>query len=306
MSKVFIYFALLSLLNLFIGFCCSQGFPEKGVMRFIYPNKLSTHDHRRLEVITLMRLALEKTEKEYGPFILQASKTIATESRTIERLINLDEITVAWLDTTIGIEKKLLPIFIPIQKGIVGYRLLLIHRSNAHHFENISNIEQLRRYKNGLGHTWVNKEVMEKNNLPYQSAPNYEGLFKMLVAKRFDYFSRGVIEIFQEFEQRKQMMPELLIEPNIALYYDKPSYLFVSKQKPIYAERLYKGLIILIEDGTFDKIFCQFNGEAIKKSRLSERHIIKLKSQLLLASAPKDKKFWFNSNNNVCQRIQEK
>jgi len=301
MSKPFITLSLLLLFNLLSSFCWPQEHSIKGVMTYVYPNKISKNDHRRSEVITLMRLALDKTEQEYGPYILEVSKNLTTEQRTIERLINSDEITVAWLDTTQALENKLLPVLIPIQKGIVGYRLLLIHHDNIEKFENINSIKQLQQYKNGLSDGWVNKGIMLENNLPFETGQNYEGLFKMLAVKRFDYFSRGVIEIFQEIEQRKQSLPSLFIEQNIALYYDKPSYLFVSKQKPRYAERMYKGLMALIEDGTFDKIFCQVNGEAIKKSRLSERHIIKLKSQLLLTSAPKGEKFWFNPNNNVCQ-----
>ena len=271
-------------------------------MHYIYPQPKSLIDHRRSDVISLMHAALKATEDKYGPFILKPADVSANYKRVIQMLRKEDRITVAWLDTTEQLEQTLLPVLIPIQKGVIGYRVLIIRSEDEEEFSNVDTVDELRQYKNGLVSGWVNEAIMNANQLQYVSAINYEDLFKMLAAERFDYFSRGMVEAYAELEDRDKAFPNLMVEQHILLHYAKPSYLFTSKKRPELNKRLNEGLMLLIEDGSFEKIFCQFHGDSIRKTHLSERIQIQLKSNLLLSSAPKDKKFWFDPAKNTCQQ----
>lgn len=276
-----------SIANMSYGYC-------NDVMHYIYPRPQSVDDARRSDVIYLMREALKITEQKYGPFVLMPANVDVNYKRAIQMLREEDRITVAWFDTTTQLEQSLLPVFIPIQKGIVGYRVLLIRSEDKDKFVDINTVEELRQYKNGLVSGWVNEVVMTANELPYVTAINYEDLFKMLAVGRFDYFSRGLVEAYTELEDRGEEFPNLMVEESILLYYEKPMYLFTSKKRPELNKRLNEGLLMLIEDGTYKKIFCKFHGDSIRKTNLSERMTIQLKNKLLLTSAPKEKKFWFD------------
>lgn len=45
----------------------------------------------------------------------------------------------------------------------------------------------------------------------------------------FDYFSRSVIEIYEELASRKQLYPKMVVEETILLYYPLPLYFVVNK-----------------------------------------------------------------------------
>ncbi|OUR71869.1 hypothetical protein A9Q78_08635 [Methylophaga sp. 41_12_T18] len=271
-------------------------------MQYIYPRPQSVDDARRSDVIYLMHEALKRTEYKYGLFVLRPADVDVNYKRAIQMIRKEDRITVAWFDTTKQLEQTLLPVLIPIQKGIVGYRVLLIRSEDKDKFVDIDTVEELRQYKNGLVSGWVNEAVMTDNELPYVTSINYEDLFRMLAVGRFDYFSRGVVEAYAELEDRIEAFPNLMVEKHILLHYAKPMYLFTSKNRPVLNKRLTEGLLMLIEDGSFEKIFCQFHGDSIRNANLNERVNIQLKSNLLLPSAPTDKKFWLDLTVNSCQQ----
>ena len=283
-----------SITNMSYGYC-------EGAMHYIYPRSQSVDDARRSDVIYLMHEALKKTEYKYGPFVLMPVDGAMNYKRAIQMIHEEDLITVAWFDTTKQLEQTLLPVLIPIQKGIVGYRVLLIRSEDKGKFVDIDTVDELRQYKNGLVSGWINEGVMKANELPYVTGINYEDLFKMLDVGRFDYFSRGIVEAFTELEDRDEAFPNLMVEENILLHYDKPMYLFTSKERPELNKRLHEGLMMLIEDGSYEKIFCKFHGDSIRKTNISERVKIQLKNNLLLSSAPKNKKFWFSPAENACK-----
>ncbi|MEI8631235.1 hypothetical protein P4S72_02255 [Vibrio sp. PP-XX7] len=49
-------------------------------------------------------------------------------------------------------------------------------------------------------------------------------------------FSRGLNEIFIEYETFKPQLPDLAIEQHLVLYYPWPKYFFVSKSHPQVAD----------------------------------------------------------------------
>ena len=65
------------------------------------------------------------------------------------------------------------------------------------------------------------------NNLGYQEQDgNWQAIFKKIPRDReFNYFSRGVIEIISESKQ----YPELAIEQNLALIYDRDFRFYLMK-----------------------------------------------------------------------------
>ena len=84
----------------------------------------------------------------------------------------------------------------------------------------------------GLGSQWSTTKILRAAGFNVVAGSSYDGLFWMLDHDRFDVFPRGVNEIFQEIEARRDSLPNLMIEPSLALYVPTPYYFFVSPQTP--------------------------------------------------------------------------
>ncbi|WP_163835570.1 hypothetical protein [Spartinivicinus ruber] len=146
------------------------------------------------------------------------------EARYTELLVEGKLLTLIWTSVTEDIEKQLLPIRIPVRKGILGYRIFLIRVQDKDKFEAISNLNQLKKMKVGQGHFWNDVKVFKANGIKVVTGSNYEGLFGMLSEGRFDYFSRGFNEAPIEYEARKHKYPNLHIEQKLLLYYPWPKF----------------------------------------------------------------------------------
>jgi hypothetical protein len=93
-------------------------------------------------------------------------------------------------------EAALLPIRIPIDKGLLGWRIFLVNRAKADQFAAVKTLDGLRPYQAGQGHDWPDTDILRANGLKVQGSANYDGLFKTLQAGRIDYFPRSVVEIW--------------------------------------------------------------------------------------------------------------
>ena len=179
--------------------------------------------------IQLLELALEKTEDLENKYILSPTQEILTQDRGLQELEN-GEIDVVFLPTSPEREEKFLPIKIPILRGILGYRVFLIHKDNEKSFEKIESFGELKsKFTAGFGAQWADMKILEKNDIKVIGAAKYESLFRMLEAKRFDYFPRGINEAWNEVEEKGKDYPDIMVDKNIALFYEYPVYFFVNK-----------------------------------------------------------------------------
>lgn len=95
----------------------------------------------------------------------------------------------------------------------------------------------------------------------------------MLKLKRIDYFHRGLIEIWGEYQAHKDT---LNIADKIMLYYPLPVYFFVSRHKPSLAKKIHQGLQLALEDGSFEALFKAEIGPYSEKGKLGSRRLISL------------------------------
>ena len=261
----------------------------------IFPQGQSSGDTRFDDMLALLKQSLEVTRAQFGDYDLTASKLRMTESRYLLEAQKGKLVNVVFSSTSKSKEEQLIPVRIPLRKGLLGYRIFLIHKNNQARLANITNIQQLKKLVAGQGHDWGDNAVYQHHQFALETSANYESLFKMLVHHRFDYFPRGINEVFKEFEQRSAELPELAVEQKLLLYYPWPYYIFVSKQHPDIAERIAAGLKIMIENGSFDEIFNRYHADTIKRSGVANRRLLKLDNPLLPDATPFDNQtLWFN------------
>ncbi len=255
---------------------------------------LSTEDSRYKYPENLLKKIIAVTADQYGTAQVQHTKWNMRRDRTFINLTEGTKIHVMAEAPKPGWESQLIPVRIPIRKGIQGFRTFLILKKNQAMLSEIKTIEELKKIPTGSGLQWSTTRVLKENGFNVVTGGDYEGLFKMLVAERFITFGRGINETPVEYAQRKSIYPDLAIEQGLLLYIPLPTYYFVTPKKPELAKRIEKGLTTLIDNGAFDVIFNQYFGEMIKNANLSKRKIFKINNPNLSPQTPLNiKKYWY-------------
>lgn len=223
----------------------------------------------------VLKLVLQKTEAQWGAAQIKQLPYRPEDKRLRSELIQ-GNVHVLWSPTSADFERQMLPVRISLLKELNNYRLLLIRKNEQSIFSAVQSIDDLRKLKGGMSSQWTDAKIMEYNKLPLVQAVGYAKLFKMLAAKRFDYFSRGLYQIQAEVNFYPEL--ELQIEQELMLSYSNNVYFFVHKKNTDLAKRLETGLNIALRDGSFDKLFnsiprYQWGMEFLKKH---QRRVITL------------------------------
>ena len=246
----------------------------------------------------LLIMVMERTIDRYGAYRIEQYPKIVTRNRSLALLVKGD-ITVYAAATRREWEAAAIPVRIPLKKGILGYRLFFIRAKDQALYSEVSSMKELLKYRLGLGAQWTITQSFKRLGIKVSGGVEYESLFKMLEIGRFDYFPRGINEIFREYETQKDKYPTLKIEDNLSFYMPLPIYFFVSHTRPNLAKRIEVGLLSMLEDGTFDKFFMDYYREDIKKAHWGSRKIFQLKNLNLPDGIPFDRpEFWYKPDNS--------
>lgn len=266
-------------------------------MRYIYHPPESALDQRYVYHWKILETALEKTQAEFGPYLMESSVFMTEKRQAFELRNATGKLTVMYLGTTPEFERDLVPIRIPVDKNLGGYSVFLVRDDVRARFEAVSSLDDLRRFRYGLGLGWIDVGILEANRFKVVTGSSYDGLFEMLVARRFDVFLRAAVEVIDEYEARKAAMPELRIEETICIYYPLPMYFWFSKtdEGRRLAARAEQGMRGMIADGTYDRIFTEFQHAKIERLRLRDRKLFKLENPFVGPETPfADRRLWFD------------
>ena len=268
------------------------------VMHVIHPADEELGDPRFNDVKEILRLALEKTVAEFGPFKLSASTQHTNGLRYLSNLARDSDLNVVWSSTSVEKERNYLPIRIPLRKGILGYRVVLVHKDNQALLKNLRDLDDLKKLTVGQGVGWDDVKLYQENGIKVVEA-KYSNLFRMLSYKRFDIFPRGIGEVFNELAKESPQNPDLVVDENILIYYPWPYYFFVSQSNKKLHKRLELGLQKMLKDGSFDAIFWKYNGKAIEAANFKKRHVIYMPNHLLPKETPlNNASLWFRPKLN--------
>lgn len=239
-------------------------------------------DHRYDYRTELLRHALSYSNQQAGMVNVElVEKTDVPPARAQLQLKNNEFLGVVSLAVNKQRERDFLPIRIPILAGALGMRVFLIHEERQSALNSIHTVEELRALKAGFVNHWGDTGILRYNGLPMVTSARYEPLFDMLMAKRFDYFPRGVNEIQSELFKYQVKHAGLAIEKNLAIYYPYPVYFFVNKLQTALASRLEYGLKQAIADGSFKALFLKHHEEMLKTLNVKQRRIIYLENPTL-------------------------
>ena len=256
-----------------------------------YPRPIDDTDARTEYPIALLKLALEKTGVNYE---LLPSDRILLTGKALRQLRENREVNVVWSMTDTQREKDLLPIRIPIAKGLIGMRVFVINEEKKDRFAQVKSKGDLLKLTPLQGEEWPDTKILQANGFNVFTVPEFKQAYALLLQGKGDFFPRSVIEITAEMETAGRGSV-LQVEPDMALYYPTAMYYFVSKSNPTLARLIETGLERAIADGSFDDLFLSTHKTLLESLNMDSRRIYTLENPLLPLNTPVGtKQLWYS------------
>jgi len=284
MNKVFAFFILFFSVD---SHCASW--------QITFPRSLETVSTIDEYPIQLLALALEQTGVKYQ---LIPSDNFLSKGKALDRLQDNREINIIWGMTNVQREKDLLPIRIPIFKGLIGWRLLLIRQDMAERFTYIQQFNHLVKLSPLQGRDWADTKILQSNGFDVITERNQTSLMKMLVRAQGDFFPRSIIEVWEELATSK-VADQIQIQPSLGIRYPAAIYFFVNKKSVPLANLIKTGLEKAIKNGTYEALFVEKYKAYIEKAQIENRTFYPLENAFLPEKTPLDRKeLWFDGKIN--------
>jgi hypothetical protein len=225
----------------------------------------------RPQTLDFIQLALEKAEASYGK-----SQIIETYIEGYENafaaLVLGEKIELMVSAINADWESQTLPIYIPLDRGLLGFRVCLINSDAQLLFESVGNKHEFvkQNVKVGLGTGWPDLEIMRSNHFDVSEFTTSKSIYAALRNKTIDCYSRSVGEILQEPMQGG----EIAIEQSIGLIYPLADIIYVAKSAPELHAKLMLGLALAIEDGSFYDLIKLHYGQSLSSIDFYFRDLI--------------------------------
>lgn len=234
---------------------------------------------------TLKQVLSYSPHKNYQ---LQFYQKDLPKMRVFESIATNSGIDIVAAGATIEREKILLPIRFPIVKGLFGWRIPLVNKKHRELFYPKLSMQAFQQLKVGQLFSWSDTKILESNNLPVEKGSNYQGLFEMLSAERFDYFPRSILEVQGEFEAHKAL--NIAIDPYILIHYPTAYFFYVNKNNQALADDISFGFEQSLKDGSFERLFMKHYGDIIHHTLGEKRRVYHLDNPFLPEKTPLDRK----------------
>jgi hypothetical protein len=244
----------------------------------------------------LVKLALEKTKPEFGNYKMVA---VPAELNTLRALSDITRnvygnmVMELSYETDLTQSGKLTFINIPLDGGIVGYRICFVSPAKKEAIANANNLQELQQFTIAQGVGWADTQILKANGFNVIEIPIYTNIFKMISSNRVDLFCRGANQIKSEMEYFKNLKG-LDFDRSFVLVYDLPRFFYIHKDNVIAKNRIEKGLQIAIEDGSLRALWEKYNRESIDYAELNNRKIYYLNNPLLNGLTPDYKQYFFD------------
>ncbi|UTF58632.1 hypothetical protein [Gilvimarinus sp. DA14] len=214
----------------------------------------------------VVKLALEKSHDRYGDYWFEIDTTSYSRTRTLRSLLAGETINTisAPAQTYLkgGESPPLLLVPVPLLRGTLGKRLLIVKRERLPEFRGLRSPQALAQFSAGLGFDWIDTQIFAQSQLPYTTGSDTKQLFAMLLHGRYDYLPLGMLEAEAALEA-SGYSAQLAIVDDLLLEYPLPVYLQLSPDEVALAERLTYGLQKAKRDGSLQELFNDYYGDQV-------------------------------------------
>lgn len=225
--------------------------------------------------LKLLELALDRAGQ---PYKLKRVDLNLNQFTLQQELRKGKTINVFWMGTSSALESALIPVPIPLFRGLEGLRLSFIHSDAQEKFNQVNTLADLRQLKAAQGVGWADNKILEQAGIATY-AGRYSNLFRLINdGDKLDFFPRGLVEIFAERRELAAQYPNLAIEQHLLIRYPFAEFFFVSPEAPKLAKAIQTGLERAYADGSFMKFFHENPRirEALASANLEQRVTISL------------------------------
>jgi len=243
----------------------------------------------------LLDAALERSVARYGRYKVEPVATEMSPARLRKEVLKGDLINVVVRPPgNKEMDEGLIPVDVPLEKGLFGYRVPFIRAGDQTRLEHVRNIAGLQQLRLGTAEEYLAKAIYQHNGIEVVTAGNYGSLLLMLEHGRLDVFPVGINWFLAEAEYNhyKNKYPTLAIEQHLLIHYPFAHYVYVSKSALGLSERIRYGLQEMQNDGSFDRLFDKHFAQAVVDLRFHQRTIIELENPFLPAWAKIPKIKW--------------
>ncbi|QBF82782.1 hypothetical protein EXU30_08830 [Shewanella maritima] len=234
---------------------------------------LSKQDPRYDFSHRLLELILVQTTEQYGATKLQHAPTTMTRDRTLQELKRGELVTVVPQVSLVEWQQQLIQVNFPLLKGIQGLRVFMVRKDLAPPLKDLSE-QQLKQLPTGLLPYWSVYPLLKNAGFKVVDGSEYQSLFNMLNRGRFDTFSRGINEAYNELEANHQQYPNLSIDNSVLINIPILTVFYVSPKHPRLAERLEQGLLMLEQSGKLNELFYAEFCPDLMRAGIDKRRVI--------------------------------
>ena len=254
-------------------------------VRYLAPD--SEDDMRREYFREMLDIAMEETADDYGDYELIPADQQLSELEALRALQWEDDvIDVAFGMTETARERFVRPVRVPVLKGLLGTRMIMVRDDETDLLNEVSSIEDLRSYQVGQGEDWPDTRILNANGLDVHTSDGYNRLFEQLADGDFDLFPRGINEVWDELETFGNL--GLALAEHVYIQYPTATYFFVAQGDRELANRIDEGLHRAIDNGRFDALFEEYYGDVVDRANLDEKQIIQIDNPYLPEDTPTD------------------
>ncbi|MFV3128709.1 hypothetical protein [Niveispirillum sp. KHB5.9] len=192
-------------------------------------------------------------------------------------MLTKGELAITWMVQSAERDKSFVPVMPPLTNGMVGQRVLMIRPQDQALFDKVRTLDDLRRLglRAGMGRDWAEQDIWQRNGLPFTNpSGDWRRLFDMLAVggRDVDYIPRALSEILIEAPAH----PDLGVEKNLLLVYDRDVRFYLSPLAAHLAPVLERGLRKLREDGAQERLLEKHFGRARSIMEVDKRTILHL------------------------------
>lgn len=223
--------------------------------------------------------ALMKAEPIFGPISLKSAP--AKDYETAFTLLAKNE---SGFDAVISAtnavrEANFLPIYFPLDRGLLGVRLCIINPQAQSAFTAVTTHSDFTKKSLSvtLNGAWPDKQIMDENGIPVTTLSTHAERLALVTDSLTHCYSRSILEIDDELSVRN----DLVTESNLLMVYPQADILYVRKGAEKLAAALQYGLEKSYADGSFLAIYDKYFLTVKEKHTLYDRKIIFLRSPLL-------------------------
>ena len=172
-------------------------------------------------VVELLQLALARSGGDYR---LEPSAQPMPQSRAQLRLEQDDPgLQVMWAQSRDDLEETLLPIRIPIYRGLIGWRIPLVSAANKDILASARTLDDLRRLRFGQRQDWADTPIPARQRPGGEDQPELREPVPHARCRSLRGLPREVVVIDGELEDASRAGLHLAIDQHVALHYPRPS-----------------------------------------------------------------------------------